>query len=290
MRIVVLGAAGMFGHMVSIYFKEKYGARVILSARRKTGIPLIDGDFKEIDLVDFNRLKSLLQDSRPCVVVNCAAVLDATRGKAELEQINSVLPQKIAGLLDGFKDGSRLIHISTDGVFRGDRGLYREDDPADAQDPYGTSKRLGEIMHPPHLTIRTSIIGPDPVQSRGLMNWFLSQSGEVRGFRRVLWNGVTTLELARFIDYAVAQNITGLYHLGGQIISKHDLLVDLKELFHPGIAVVPDDKKVLNRTLVSERRDVRYPVPSCSNLLQQLKLWVAQHPQVYIGILKSLDS
>lgn len=284
MKIVVLGCAGMLGHVAGLFFKEKYGTDVILSARRKTGISSLDEDLKEISLTDFGALKSLLQQNRPCVVVNCAAVNDAARNGVELEQINSLLPQKIADLLDGFKDGSRLIHISTDGVFRGDRGQYGEDDTPDAQDAYGISKRLGEVSRSPHLTIRTSLIGPDPISTRGLLNWMLCQSGEVRGFRKVFWNGVTTLELAHFVDYAVDRNITGLYHLCGEILSKYDVLVYLRKLCRSGIVIVPDDAKVLNRSLISHRTDIPYVVSPFSILLQQLKLWILQHPRVYCSM------
>jgi dTDP-4-dehydrorhamnose reductase len=182
MKIIVLGSAGMLGHVVGIFLTEKYGQRVVLSARAKSGIALIDQGLSLIDLADYRAVEIMIAQHRPCVVVNCAAVNDAGKGFEELDKINTRLPLAIASLLDEKKDGSRLIHISTDGVFRGDRGHYSEEDSPDADDLYGKSKRAGEVTRSPHLTIRTSIIGPDPLRSRGLMSWFMSQDREVKGY------------------------------------------------------------------------------------------------------------
>lgn len=284
MKIIVLGAAGMLGHVAAIYLKEKYGPRVVASARNKTGIALIDEGLEEIDLSRFEDLKKFLESSKPCVVINCAAINDGRRDPEELRRINAELPQATASLLDQFKDGSRLIHISTDGVFEGNYGYYSEDDLADAEDPYGKSKLQGEVSRDPHLTVRTSIVGPDPVKSRGLMNWFFSQSGEVKGFRHMLWSGVTTLELVRFIDHAVTQDISGLYHLGGDCISKYDLLMELKKVFPRECVIIADDQKRLNRCLVTKREEIFYTVPPFSMMLQQLKLWMSEHPQIYRSI------
>lgn len=284
MKIIVLGAAGMLGHVAAIYLKEKYGPGVIFSARNRTGIALIDQDLHPVDLFRFEDLRTLIEASRPCVVVNCAAINDGRRDPKELQAINADLPQNLAVLLDGFEDGSRLIHISTDGVFDGSRGQYSEDDPANAQDPYGASKFRGEVTRPGHLTIRTSIIGLDPVRSRGLVHWFLSQSGEANGFSQVFWSGVTTLELARFIDHAIAGKTTGLYHLGGECVSKYDLLVALKSLFQKQCRIVLDAQAASNRCLVSRRKDVGYTVPPVSRMLEQWKLWIKQHPQIYRAV------
>jgi dTDP-4-dehydrorhamnose reductase len=191
------------------------------------------------------------------------------------------LPLAIASLLDEKKDGSRLIHISTDGVFRGDRGCYSEEDSPDADDLYGKSKRAGEVARLPHLTIRTSIIGPDPFKSRGLMNWFMSQEKDVKGFTKVFWSGVTTLELAKLIDFAIKENISGLYHFCSQRISKYNLLAIIKDVFARDVVIRRDEELALDRSLISKRRDITYNVSDLRPMIDQLKAWMAEHSSVY---------
>ncbi len=281
MKIIVLGSAGMLGHIVGIFLKEKYGERVVLSARAKSGIALIDQSLSETDLANTGAVQILITQHRPCIVVNCAAVNDAGKGFEELDKINTRLPLAIASLLDEKKDGSRLIHISTDGVFCGDRGRYSEEDNPDADDLYGKSKIGGEVTRLPHLTIRTSNIGPDPFKWRGLMNWFMSQERDAKGFTKVFWSGVTTLELAKFIDFAINENISGLYHLCSQRISKHDLLTILKDVFARDIVIRRDEAVVSDRSLISKRTDIGYKIPSLRLMMGQLKAWIAEHPDVY---------
>lgn len=281
MTIVVLGAGGMLGHLAGIFFKEKYGSRVLLCARSKTGCAILDQNLETLDLVDEQALRKLLEQCRPCIVVNCAAINDPAPGAQALNEINAQLPHRIASILEKVKDGSRLIHISTDGVFRGGRGGYSEDDLPDSDDLYGLSKKMGEITQAPHLTIRSSIIGPDPFHSRGLLDWFLSQRQEVRGFSRVYWSGVTTLEMARFIDLAIGQGFSGLYHLSSGKVSKYDLLTDIKEVFDLKTQIVRDETMILDRSLATRRSDIVYKILSHREMLTDLEAWMKSHPSLY---------
>lgn len=281
MKIIVLGATGMLGHITGLFLKENFGHQVLLSARAKTGHLLLDESLLLMDLRDTEKLQQMIEDRRPCVIVNCSGVNDVRLGQKALDEINADLPHQLVKILEQKKDGSRLIHISTDGVFRGDRGRYSEGDIPDPDDLYGQSKRAGEIIHAQHLTIRTSIVGPDPVHSRGIMSWFLSQTGEVAGFSQVFWSGVTTLELARFIAFAINNSISGLYHLCSQRVSKYDLLVLMGEVFDHEATVVKDEKKNLDRSLVSQRADVEYRVGDLRHLLVILKDWMDLYPAIY---------
>jgi dTDP-4-dehydrorhamnose reductase len=281
MKIVVLGATGMLGHLAAGFLKEKYRSGVVLCARRKTAAAWINESLYELDLGDIQALSALITFLRPCIVVNCAAVNDVNKGADELDWINTRLPLRIATQLDEINDGSRLIHISTDGVFSGSRGQYNEDDTPDAQDLYGKSKLAGEVIHAPHLTVRTSIIGPDPFKPHGLMNWFFSQTGAVKGFTRVFWSGVTTLELVRFIDYAIEGGVSGLIHLTSGKISKYELLVLMKNVFEKHIDIQKEESVASDRSLISKRSDVAYRVPPLQEMLGQLKSRMARYPQLY---------
>jgi dTDP-4-dehydrorhamnose reductase len=168
---------------------------------------------------------------------------------------------------------ARLIHISTDCVFSGNRGNYGEADSPDPVDLYGRTKLLGEVTGEGCLTIRTSIIGLELAHFSGLIEWFLRQSANVHGYRRALWNGVTTLELARVINTLIKRpTLDGLWHVSAEPISKYQLLTDLAALLNRRIAVVPDDTVVIDRSLDSERFQAALPYtpPNWNQMAQEL--------------------
>ncbi|MGA2988810.1 MAG: sugar nucleotide-binding protein, partial [Terriglobia bacterium] len=147
---------------------------------------------------DFNALEATLSALRPDYVVNCVGVIkQRTEAISPIPSItiNSLLPHKLAQMAARW--GGRIIHFSTDCVFSGKRGWYTEEDPSDAEDLYGRSKFLGEVVVANALTLRTSIIGRELVEHRSLLDWFLAQNHKtVHGYRRVIYSGVTTNYLA----------------------------------------------------------------------------------------------
>jgi dTDP-4-dehydrorhamnose reductase len=280
MKIVICGAGGMLGHVVSLWFRERYGSDVVLVARRLTGISTIDDHLHVVELAEHASLSNFLERHRPCVVINCAGATAADVAR-DGDAINSRVPHEIARTLDRQQDGSRLVHISTDGVFSGTRGNYGETDVPDAADPYGVSKRAGEVTHPPHLTIRTSIIGAGLRSPWSLLDWTMIQRGALRGFTRAIWSGVTTLELARFIEHAIKQNLQGICHLASATVSKYDLLRVFNEVFDRQLIILPDASVVIDRSLRTERTDLAYTIPSHADMLRALKGWIADHEALY---------
>ena len=138
--------------------------------------------------------------------------------------INSLLPHRLARLCE--LSGARLVHISTDCIFAGDKGGYLETDPSDAIDLYGRSKFLGEVSYRNSVTLRTSIIGHELQSSHGLINWFLAQDKQCKGFSQAIFSGLPTVVLAGIIRDVVIPNedLFGVYHVASQPISKYNLL------------------------------------------------------------------
>lgn len=232
------------------------------------------------------------------------------------EIVNGLFPHWIAGKLDELGDGGKLVHISTDCVFagtgdesdgvygvdgvdgvdrkvhaiegdsrrdaddadcRGINGRYRETDIPDGTSVYARTKAAGEVKDSRHLTIRTSIIGPEiRSQGIGLFGWFMKQHGIVHGYTRVLWNGVTTLQLAKSIDDMLRCGVSGLYHLTApSCISKHDLLGLIAEQFDKrDVRLLPADMPILDRTLACTRTDYRAEVPDYPKMLSELREWM----------------
>ena len=256
MKTLILGASGMLGHMASFYFKKKYHSDVILCSRSKTNKVILDKTLIKISEYSKKQLSVLIDQYRPCTIINCVAITSVTTNQKELNLVNSELPKLLVNILDNKNDGSQLVHISTNGVFSGKQGNYVESDQPDADDIYGKTKLKGEVVHFPHLTIRTSIIGPELMSNNGLLEWFLKQENEVKGYTHVKWSGVTTLECAKFIDWAINQKMTGLVHLFSKKISKYDLLNIIKKAYGKNIKINPENntnriKHLTHRDLMS---------------------------------------
>jgi dTDP-4-dehydrorhamnose reductase len=273
MKLLILGGNGMAGHVLVDYFQNQDGDNVFYTTRdpeNKGGLLL--------DVRDSFMVEQLMQSVRPDVIINAVGVLNqyAREDQITAYQINGLLPHLLRRTADGI--GARLIHISTDCVFEGKRvpGLYKETDQTDGTSAYAVTKILGEVKAAGHLTIRTSIIGPEIRPGGiGLLHWFLQQSGDVDGYRRVFWNGVTTLELAKAIRVLLNEPLDGLIHLvHPEPISKHDLLLLFKDIWkREDIRIVPKDEPVQDRTLRSTRADLLYDVPHYSIMLKELLEW-----------------
>ena len=183
----------------------------------------------------------------------------------ELEDIlekvlsNSADLDKLANELD-----SKLIHISTDCVFSGEKGgSYIEDDIKDGKDTYAKSKGLGEIINENHLTLRTSVIGPElKTDGEELFHWFMSQSGSINGYTGAIWSGVTTIQLAKAVHWAIQNKITGLYHItNNEVINKYDLLCLIKKHLKKKIKINPIIGKSINKSFIDTRKEINYKIP-----------------------------
>ncbi|MCP8968339.1 dTDP-4-dehydrorhamnose reductase family protein [Ectobacillus ponti] len=279
MKVLILGGQGMAGHIIADYLQEQTDHEVWRTVRRETG----DSRCLSLDVREETKVKGILEQIRPDVVINAVGLLNEAvdRHLADAIYVNSLLPHRLASW--GEELSYRLIHISTDCVFSGRNGGYREQDAADADSLYGRTKYLGEVQQP-HLTIRTSIIGPELKENGiGLFHWFMKQTGTIKGFTEVFWNGVTTLELAKFISSTIGQPLSGLIHLAAApAISKHQLLSMMKEEFsRDDITIVLDAGPRSDKSIVSTRGDISYTVPAYRLMLQELHMWMQLHQEQY---------
>jgi dTDP-4-dehydrorhamnose reductase len=275
MRMLVLGGNGMAGHMIVRYFRTVPGFTVFYTTRDRS-----DMDSLYLDASDFDAVEQTVEDARPDVIVNGIGILNqhAERNVEEAYRMNGLLPHVLAEIAN--RHSRKFIHISTDCVFSGERGGYTETDKPDGTSVYAKSKAFGEIRRSPHLTIRTSIIGEEIRNNGiGLFRWFMSQEGTVPGYTNVPWNGVTTLELAKAIQHALDNDVSGLVHVAHpKPISKHDLLHLFARTFQKtNVNIVPDRSVHIDRTLASTRTDYHYPLPSYESMINEMREWVSGH-------------
>jgi dTDP-4-dehydrorhamnose reductase len=256
LKILVLGASGMIGHVVLRYFAQCPGYAAVGSVRSARDVELLPENVRGQLVcgsdVDTDGLIQLFEEVRPDVAVNCIGVVkQAIEADDPLAAIpvNSLLPHRLLKLCK--LSGVRLIHLSTDCVFSGAQGMYRESDSADATDLYGRSKLLGELNDPQALTLRKSVIGPELEGTHGLLAWFLSQRAGVKGFTRAIFSGLTTVELARVLrDFVLPRpELHGVLHVAAAPISKYDLLTLIAKVYGVAIDIEPDDKLSVDRSL-----------------------------------------
>ncbi len=151
---------------------------------------------------------------------------------------------------------------------------YTENDFADANDLYGRSKFLGEVDYPNSITLRTSIIGHELGRSRSLIGWFLDQQSSVKGFTRVIFSGLPTIELAQIVYNIVIPkpNLTGLYHVAVKPINKFDLLHLVAKIYQKTIEIIPSNKLIIDRSLNAERfnQATGYATPEWPELIKAM--------------------
>jgi len=260
-KVLVLGTTGMLGNAVLRLFAQSAEYEVVGSARSTSALRLLPSSLSGrvicgVDVENMDNLISLFTKARPDVVINCIGLVkqlaDANDPLAAIP-INALLPHRLARLCG--MTNARLVHMSTDCIFSGAKGMYTEADESDAKDLYGRSKYLGEVDYPNAITLRTSIIGHELSGAHSLVGWFLAQQDSARGFRRAIFSGLPTVELARVIrDYVMPQpDLHGVYHVSAEPINKFDLLTLIAKAYGKTIDIVPDDKLVIDRSLDSSR-------------------------------------
>ncbi|WP_409341798.1 SDR family oxidoreductase [Paenibacillus sp. MBLB4367] len=272
MRILVLGGRGMAGHMLIDYLRRETGHDVRYTTRDAS-----DAQGICLDAADLPSVEKLLEQLRPDAVINAIGMLNehAASNEEEAFYVNGLLPHHLRRLVE--RNGGKLVHISTDCVFSGERGDYEEGDLPDGTSVYARSKAMGEVRSPLHLTIRTSIIGPEIRDNGiGLFAWFMKQKGVVKGYTRVMWNGVTTLQLAKSAVRMLEGGVTGLYHLtAADKASKCELLRMFQAAFDKeDVTIVPDDAIRLDRTLRNTRSDFDPKVPALSVMISEMREWM----------------
>ena len=259
--VLVLGASGMLGSAVFRVFVESSIFETVGLVRARNAVQLFPQAIAShlicgLNVENLGGLASLFTKIRPQIVVNCIGLVKQlidTNNPLDVLPINSLFPHYLANLCEVAQ--VRLIHISTDCVFSGAKGLYTECDVADANDLYGRSKYLGEVDYPNSVTLRTSIIGHELGAAHSLVAWFLSQEGSVNGFKRAIFSGLPTVEMARVIrDYVIPHpELHGTYHVSAEPINKFDLLTLIAQIYGKVIDIKPDDQLVIDRSLDSTR-------------------------------------
>jgi dTDP-4-dehydrorhamnose reductase len=279
-KVLVLGSAGLIGHQVYNYLKDSDDYELHnISYQNK-----IQDDTVLLDARNEQIFIDKITSISPQYIVNCIGIL-INGSNADPENsifLNSYMPHRLTRLAD--KINSKLIHISTDCVFSGDkREPYVEMDEKDGRGVYAKTKGLGEVINDKHLTLRTSVVGPE-LKNDGeeLFHWFMSQSGEITGYTKAVWSGVTTTELAKAVKWSIDYRITGLYHVtNNSSISKYDLLKLFQKYAKKDINIKPFSGKDVDKSFIDTRLLMDYEIPSYEQMIEEMTNLIRSNKVLY---------
>ena len=279
-RVLVLGSSGMLGHKVYSYLKKNSSFVVAnFSFTRK-----LNSETILLDARDEKKLVHSIALMKPNFIINCIGSLieSSNTNPEQAIFLNSYLPLMIERVSDEI--GSKLIHISTDCVFSGNKkSPYVENDNKDGNSLYAITKSLGELIGKNSLTIRTSIIGPElKSNGKGLFHWFMNQSGSINGFTKMLWSGVTTLELSKAIKWSIEHDIKGIYHVtNNKTINKNELLLLFKVYTKKTIDIIPVEGNDSDKSFIDTRKLINYKIPTYEVMVREMINDITQSKEIY---------
>lgn len=279
-KVLVLGSTGLIGHQVYYYLKEHSNYELSnISYRTK-----LEEDSILLDIREEQNFLSIIENIKPEIIINCIGVLisGSNNDPENAIFINAYMPHRLASLADSI--GAKLIHISTDCVFSGGKKEpYLENDIKDGGDTYAKTKGLGEIINNKHLTLRTSVVGPElKTNGEELFHWFMNQTGIINGFTESIWSGVSTFELARAVNWAIENNITGLYHItNNSSISKYDLLNLFKRYTEKDIEINAVEGRKIDKCFIDTRNELNYTIPSFDLMIEKMVEKIQENSILY---------
>ena len=279
MKLFVLGCNGMAGHTISLYLKEQGHEVLGFDRSRSMYVDSVIGDANNTEF-----LSKLISENKFDTIINCIGILNqyAEKNKALATFLNSYLPHFLADITSG--TDTQIIQMSTDCVFSGKRGKYTEDDFRDGETFYDRSKALGELEDYKNITLRNSIVGPDiNPNGIGLLNWFMQQSGEINGYKKAMWTGQTTLQLAKTMEKAAMERAHGLYNSVPEYsISKYDLLLLFNHyLKNDSLKINQIEGINADKSLKRTRFEFSYLIPDYETMIKDLAEWIKNHKDMY---------
>lgn len=283
-KILLLGSSGLIGHQIynTLLASRTFEMHDLARTRKVSTSSIL------LDMRNEKELDMLVQELRPDYIINCAGIL-IEGSKADPENaifLNAYMPNHLMKLANSIQ--AKLIHISTDCVFSGKKGGYTETDEKDGTGIYARTKALGEVINDTHLTLRTSVVGPELAPGgEELFHWFMGRTGVVNGYTKSIWSGVTTIELAKAVKRAIDQGTTGLYHITNGIpISKYELLKLFKKYSNHPVEIIPVDGVISDKSFVDTRKEFDYIIPSYEAMIKEMFSYMQTRPGQYAHYLK----
>ena len=287
-KVLILGSTGMLSSMMIDFLHSLNQFEIACTYNNNPISNYNNYGIKEFHFTAYENVEQQLSEIyktfKPDYIINCIGILikGANLDPENAIFINAYFPHMLMNLADELN--SKLVHMSTDCVFSGANEMpYIEKDFKDGKDTYAKSKGLGEIINKNHLTLRTSVVGPELKRDgEELFHWFMSQTGEVNGFTKAIWSGVTTLVLAKVVEWAIENKTTGLYHVtNNDSIDKYTLLNLLKKHAKKNIIINPIKGKELNKSFIDTRNELNFIIPNYEEMIKEMIDYILNNKVLY---------
>lgn len=235
--MIITGASGLLGSNLAYYLKDKYS---VIGLYHSHEICMEGVQLKRSNLLSKDETQEILQEYNPEVIIHCAALadIDLCEKKQEMAyQLNVVATGNIVESIKG--TSVKFVYISTDSVYDGTKNEYLETDEVNPLNYYGLTKYRAEqeaLQKDNALIARTNIFGWNSQNKACLAEWILrelSDKREIQGFTDVFFSSIYTFDLAKLLESALAQDISGTYHFATRTsVSKYEFAVNLASLFN----------------------------------------------------------
>lgn len=290
-KILILGANGLLGNTLLLYFlKKNYHVMGVVKNKNKfilnSKYYYCSGNIISKENLNLKKINFIIKEFKPEFVINSIGLTKIKNFKKKIFfKINGELVKKLSSMAQKYK--FKLIHFSTDCVYDGSIGNYTEKHKVNAKDNYGLSKIKGEVKSKNTITFRTSMIGHSNIKNNGLLEWFLNQKKSINGFVKMFFSGPTALELAKIIEnFTIKKPIinNGLYNLGCHRISKYSLLKKIANAYKKNIVIKKNIKVNLDRSLNIGKfiKKTNYKIPSWNNLIQEQRIFYEKNKKKFI--------
>ena len=284
MKILILGASGEIGHTACKILSKNHDISALMRNNNKlSNVKFFEDVLEEKychfieNFNDFDIVKTKIKKINPNILINCLGVVkhrkECKEDIVETAYINSDFPHLLAQIC--IDSDIKFIHLSTDCVFSGEKGYYKESDSPDPTDYYGKSKMLGEVNVSHALTLRTSFIGPALFHKTGLFEWVKQQKNKtINGYTNAVYSGLTTVAFSKILNKIIQDypKLDGLLHVSSDPISKFDLIQLLNTKFQLNIDINPDNTFSCDRSLNSMafRKKTDIIIPSWEKMIDEL--------------------
>ena len=278
MKILILGINGMIGHVLFNYLCLNSNYKTYGTVRINNQSVNLFKNNKNVFTISMKKdmeFIRLIDKISPNLIINCLGLVKqnlSDHNYLSTIYINSLLPHRIAKICSKFS--IRLINFSTDCVFSGARGNYTEDDIPDPIDFYGRTKLVGEVNYGNVLTIRTSFIGHQINSKYGLLEWFLTQKDNCKGFVNAIYSGLPTIEIAKILNDHIIFNkkLKGLYQISGNAINKYELLSLINKIYRLNLNIEKEHEVKIDRSLNSKKFEdaTGYKPPNWESLIKKM--------------------